>query len=166
MLIIILGIIISFLIGLVLINIDLNLCAGVCTIGIIASIFTGIFFPTKYGERELLSQTELVTLSNSTISKGNGLLYVSISGENAYTYRYEVDTDLGTETSKNYITDTISSSDGYIIESEDPNCKTPVLLEYRTKSKMTIWSFGVGGDIMEYVFYVPEGTIQKEVKLK
>ena len=72
----------------------------------------------------------------------------------------------GTETSTEYVTSSISHDDGNIIESEDINCKTPVLLEYMTKSKVTIWTFGFGVALTDYVFYVPEGTIQKDVQLK
>ena len=165
MLIIILGTIISLAICFVftLIMKD-EIPVFIGTAGIICSILAGLFFPTQYGERELVKQTELVSLSNSTVSEGE--LFVSVSGENVYTYRYEIDTDLGTETSHNYVTASISHYSGNIIESEDVNCKTPVLLEYKTKSKITIWSFGLFADKTDYVFYVPEGTIQKSVKLE
>lgn len=165
MLIIILGCILSILIGLAIGMKDVSIGVAIMMFGIFASLILGLFSATKYGERQLEEQTELVSLSNSTISEGGGFIYVSISGENAYTYRYEVDTDLGTKTSKNYAIKTISSSEGKIIESEDINCKVPVLLKYKTKSKITIWSFGFLDDKIEYVFYVPKGTIQKDVKL-
>ena len=101
---------------------------------IIFSLAIGLFFPTKFGESELVRQTELVSLSNSTVSSGN--VFVSISGEEIYTYRHRIDTEFGTETSTEYVTSSISHDDGNIIESEDINCKTPVLLEYMTKSKL------------------------------
>jgi len=132
------------------------------TIGVLA-ICIAIFYSTKYGEWEQINKTELVTLSNSTITEGGGALYVSISGENTYTYRYEIVSEFGTDTSKEYVVDTVS---GNVIESEDVNCKNPVLLEYRKKPKITIWTFGFLASKTKYVFYVPEGTIQKEVSLK
>lgn len=129
---------------------------------IFAGILIGIFMPTDYKEWKLIKRTELVTLSNSTETQGGGFLYVSVSGENVYTYRYEIDSEFGTDYSTEYEVDAIS---GKIIESEDPNCKIPELLEYERRGKATIWTFGVGGET-KYVFHVPDGTISHEVKLK
>lgn len=129
---------------------------------IITGITIGIFYPVKYGEWELIKETELVSLSNSTVSEGGGAIYVSVSGENTYTYRYEISSGFGTETSKEYEVDTVSEN---VIESEDVNCEVPVLREYVRKGKITIWTFGLGKE-KKYVFYVPKGTIQKDVKLK
>lgn len=131
-------------------------------VSIMAGIFIGVFVPVEYGEWELVDQTELVSLSNNTVSEGGGIIYVSVSGENTYTYRYEITSEFGTDTSKEYEVDTISNN---VIESEDPNCEVPVLNKYKRKGKITIWTFGLGSEI-QYVFYVPEGTIQKDVKLK
>lgn len=129
---------------------------------ILAGIVIGVFMPTDYKEWELIDRTEIVTLSNSTATQGGGFLYVSVSAENVYTYRYEIDSELGTDSSTEYEVDTIS---GNVIESEDPNCKVPELLKYRRKGKATIWTFGVGSDT-KYVFHVPQGTISHEVQLK
>lgn len=52
-----------------------------------------------------------------------------------------------------------------IINSEDPNCEVPVLNKYKRKGKITIWTFELSSEA-KYVFYVPEGTIQKDIKLK
>ncbi len=169
MLIIIIGIIICiiiFCVSFIFIKekSSCRLSSRLITIIFIFSLAIGLFFPTKFGESELVRQTELVSLSNSTVSSGN--VFVSISGEEIYTYRHRIDTEFGTETSTEYVTSSISHDDGNIIESEDINCKTPVLLEYMTKSKVTIWTFGFGVALTDYVFYVPEGTIQKDVQLK
>lgn len=135
----------------------LGLIIGVCGIGI------GVFGATEYGEWNLIKETELVSLSNSTTSEGkSSIIYVSISGENTYTYRYEVDSELGTNTSKEYVVETLSSG---VIESEDANCEVAVLKEYKRKSKATIWTLGLFNTETQYVFYVPEGTIQKEMQL-
>ena len=52
-----------------------------------------------------------------------------------------------------YVAETISDN---VIESEDTNCKVPVLLEYKRKSKITIWTFGFFSSETKYVLYVPE----------
>ena len=127
------------------------------------SLLIGLFFPTKFEERKLVKETELVPLSSSTVSGKD--VFVSISDEGTYFFRYEIDTEFGTETSTEYVTVSMPI-DFAITESEDINCKTPVLLEYMTKSKVTIWTFGLGVGIVEYVFYVPTGTIQKDVQTK
>lgn len=136
--------------------------AMLATLCIAGGIMIGIFVPTKYGDWELVEQTELVSLSNSTVTEGGGLIYVSVSGENTYTYRYEISSEFGTETSTEYKVDTVSKN---VIESEDENCEVPVLRKYVRKGKITIWTFGLSSET-KYVFYVPKGTIQKEVKLK
>jgi len=141
-----------------LVHVFVFLCGGT----ICASIAIGLRCPTKFGEWELINETELIALSNNTVTEGGGFVYVAVSGENVYTYRYEISSEFGTDTSIEYETDTIS---GDVIESEDPNCEKPVLLEYERKAKITIWTFGLGQSETKYVFYVPEGTIQKEVKL-
>ena len=164
MLIIIIGIIICTIILCIEFFLQTKYSSTLVGIIFFFSLLIGLFFPTKFGESELVRQTELVSLSNSTVSSGN--VFVSISGEEIYTYRHRIDTEFGTETSTEYVTSSISHDDGNIIESEDINCKAPVLLEYMTKSKVTIWTFGFGVALTDYVFYVPEGTIQKDVQLK
>ena len=83
--------------------------------------------------------------------------------DNTYTYRYEIDSDFGTTTSKEYKTQTLV--DENVEEIEDPNCTTPVIREYSQKAKRSIWTFALGQTNYKYIFYVPEGTISKDVKL-
>lgn len=125
----------------------------------ICGLMLGICIPTEYEEWKVYNTTEIVTLSNSTVTEGGGFLYVSVSGENVYTYRYEINR---TDTITDYKTDTIS---GNVVEREDINCKVPELIKERRKGKVTIWSFGLIPDT-RYVFHVPYGTISHEVKLK
>lgn len=132
-------------------------------VGIIASFILGIVYPFNgYTDWKLVEETELISLSNSTVSGGEGCIYVSLSADNAYTYRYEIDSDLGTDSSKEYETATIMNN---VIEVEDPNCEVPTLKEYKRTAKKSIWTFGVYSET-KYVFYVPEGTISKEINLK
>ena len=117
-----------------------------------------------YQEWELVKELELVTLSNDLSSGGTGAIYVSLSANNAYTYRYEIDSEFGTQTSKEYQTNTLSSKN--VVEVEDPNCETAVIREYYREGKRSIWTFATFAEETKYVFYVPEGTISKEIKLK
>lgn len=128
-------------------------------------VFLSLIIPTDYEEEwELRKQTELVSLSNTTETEGGGFLYVNVSARNVYTYRYEISSELGTDTSSEYETATISEN---VIESEDSNCEVPMLLEYIRKPKATIWTFGSNAEpYIKYVFYVPKGTIQREIKLE
>ena len=59
----------------------------------------------------------------------------------------------------------IQSSPTNVEEIEDPNCTTPVIREYSQKAKRSIWTFALGQTNYKYNFYVPEGTISKDVKL-
>ena len=95
---------------------------------------------------------------------GTGLVYVSLSADNAYTYRYEIDSEFGTETGKTYKTQTLVGED--VEEVEDPNCKQAVVRVYQREGKKSIWTFAFWTKETKYIFYVPEGTISKEVKLK
>ena len=136
------------------------------TIVILVAFGIGIFYPVKgYTDWELVNETKLVTLSNSVSSQGSGtMLYVSISADNVYSYRYEIDSEFKAEGAKSYKVDTISGSD--IEEIEDANCTEAKLQEYHRKGKLSIWSFALLGYETKYVFLVPEGTISREIALK
>lgn len=167
MLTIVIGILIAF--GVLILEIIFDgtgmggeLAAMLASVIMATSLVIAIFIPTKYGEWELIKETELVSLSKSTEIEGGEIIYVNRSAEYVYTYCYEISPEFGTETSTDYETDTISEN---VIESEDKNCEIPVLREYRRKGKITIWTFGFGSE-EKYDFYVPEGTIQRDTKLK
>lgn len=168
MLTIILGIIVSAVITFFLADLT-DGDDGVFWIGLVGcmiSIYLGLCYPFNgYTDWELVNKTELVSLSNSTISGGTGCIYVSLSADNSYTYRFEVDSMFGTEASKEYKTVTIVNDDN-VTEIEDPDCQTPMLKEYKRTAKRSIWTFGHSSSETAYVFNVPEGTISKEIKLK
>lgn len=129
------------------------------------SFIIGLFVPISgYSEWELVKETELISLSNTTASGSKGLVYVSLTADNAYTYRYEIDSKFGTESSKEYQTQTLVNKD--VEEIEDSNCSVAVVREYCQKAKRTIWTFALGQKNSKYVFYVPEGTISKNIELK
>lgn len=167
MLIIVIGIAIVFVLLLIASLFDNNstVVANIGTVIVLAALVLGLFLPTGYKDEELVEEIELVSLSNSTSAEGEGIIYVSITGENSYSYRYEVDSKYGTTTSKEYVVETISKKNGNIVEVEDPNCEKAVIQRFVKKSKITIWSFGFGGSETTYVIYVPEGSISKEISL-
>lgn len=129
------------------------------------AIITGLgaFHISGFTEWQLIQETELISLSNDLASGGTGCVYVSLSADNAYTYRYEINSEFGTETSKEYKTATLVGAD--VEEIEDTNCNTPIVMVYKREGKMSFWTFGWLNTQIKYVFYVPEGTISKEVKL-
>lgn len=172
MLTIIIGIIASVIVTIILLNIIKNdaLCSFVSLCGfleIILSVFLGLCVPfSGYNDWKLIKETELVSLSNASASGGTGFIYVSLSADNAYTYRFEVDSTFGTKSSKEYKTSTIINDYNEVIEIEDPACQKPMLMEYNRTAKKSIWTFGLLADETSYVFYVPEGTINKDIKLE
>ena len=134
---------------------------------IILSLNYGFLGDSRHhNEWELYNETPLVTLYNSTASKGyGGLFYVSVSADNVYTYRYEIDSEFGSKKSKSYIVATLNSNDKLVIETEDPECTKPVLQHYIRTNKKSIWTFGLERNDI-YDFHVPEGSIIKDVTLK
>lgn len=167
MLIIVIGIVIVAVVLWISSRFDSNttIVANISTVIVLGAIALGLLLPTGYKDEELVEEIELVSLSNSTSAKGKGIIYVSITGENSYSYRHEVDSNYGTTTSKEYVVETISEKNGNIVEVEDPNCEKAVIQRFVKKSKITIWSFGFGGSETTYVIYVPEGSIVKEISL-
>lgn len=95
----------------------LILLAIVC---VIAGFYAGIAEPVSgYGEAEVISTTELVSLRDDTVSEGTGrLFYVSISGTNSYTYYVEVDSEYASNSQKAYKSKTISGSNVTIVEDD------------------------------------------------
>lgn len=126
-------------------------------------IFIGIFIPSDHQEPVLVNEIELASLDNELMYdiKGN-IFYLSVSANNVYTFRYQVNNEYNL-TGKSYKVDTLKRN---VIEIESSECDKAFLKVYKVKPKITFISFGLGASKTEYVFYVPEGTIQKEVALK
>lgn len=167
MLTIILGFVIVFVLNAILgheNNLFNNIIAFLISeIIIAATIIPGIFFALSgFNDWEFQNEIELVSLSNS-VETSIGHLYAVRSSDNVYLYRYKIDSEFGTPTSTNYTTSIVK---GNVEEIEDPKCEIPVLRIYKRTAKASIWTFALSGEDTKYVFYVPEGTIQKEVKLK
>ena len=169
MLIIILGVVLVLLLEFLLVihphlNISFDSSSSFFALILVAAIVLGLFLPVSgYKDWELAEEIELVSLSNGLASGSKGFIYVSLTADNTYTYRYEIDSDFGTTTSKEHKTQTLVNEN--VEEIEDPNCTTPVIREYSQKAKRSIWTFALGQTNYKYIFYVPEGTISKDVKL-
>ncbi len=115
-----------------------------------------------YKEKQLETTVELVSLGTEVTSVGSGnRRYVTVSGEKVYTYRYEVENTTNLEGTM-YKTETVS---GNVEEIESEKCETPMLYIYVEKSKNSWWFSMHTNDRYTYVFYVPEGTIVRDVTL-
>lgn len=119
------------------------------------------FIPVQH---EVSYQTEEIPLVNISLTpEKENKCYVTLDNENVYSYRYQV-TDFnkvvdGSYAETAYRVDTVS---GWVTEIESSECTTPTL--YIRKYKNTWGVFRVGLDYTtEYVFYVPEGTIAKNI---
>ena len=131
---------------------------------VVAGIIVGILVPVNgYLESQILSTTKLISLRNETVSEGSGLFYVSISGTNSYTYYVEVDSTYASNSQKAYKSNTISSNNVIIIE--DSSYTSAKLVTYVRYGKKTFWTFAVGAKEYEYVFYVPPGTISRDISV-
>ena len=125
-------------------------------------VVTPLLFDLGYNEREVETTVELVSLGTDVTSVGSGnRRYVTVSGEKVYTYRYEVENTTELEGTM-YKTATIS---GNVEEIESAECETPMLYVYVEKTKNAWWFSFNTGDRYIYVFYVPEGTIVRDVTL-
>ena len=117
----------------------------------------------NYNEKTVVSTQPLIALSDEISSSGGGLFYVSISADNTFTYYTEVETEYTTENSNSYVSKTVPGSMTVIVE--EKNNTEPRLLVYKQTGKKSFWYFNVPPTITEYVFYVPEGTIQRNITL-
>ena len=126
-------------------------------------IVVGIFVPVSgFHAFEETARIELVSLSDQTISTGKGIIYVAITGENSYTYYIEVDNKFGASNTKAYKSQTITGNNITIVEGDIYEGATLVI--YEAKSKKSFWTFALNTKT-EYVFYVPTGTISRNVSL-
>lgn len=132
----------------------------ICTfLGVLVAFTTllsGLFSPLQgmSDDLELVSTTELVTFSKSTVSEGQ--FYVNINDNNVYSYMYEVE-DVYGEGEKCYREKTVSRNVSVV----EKNCEEAVLKKYKRRPKRGIWTFAIGATTTEYVFVVPEGTVSR-----
>ena len=140
----------------------LTLLAALC---VVAGLVAGIIVPVNgYKEPKIVSTIELVSLRDDTVSEVTGrLFYVSVSGTNSYTYYVKVDSPYASSSQKAYKRNTIYNSNVTIIE--DDSYTDAKLVTYVRYGKKSFWTFAVGVKQYEYVFYVPTGTITRDVLL-
>lgn len=133
--------------------------------GLIIGVAIGIFdVHGGYTNPEIISTVELVSLRDDVTSNSNsGLIYVTVSGTNTYTYYVEVDSEYASSDQKSYKSYTISSDNVTIVEDKKSNVAK--LVTYEKHGKSDFWSFAVYSTVDEYVFYVPEGTIVQNISL-
>lgn len=144
---------------------DVTLSVFLAIILVIFGFYIGITEPVSgYDEPQIASTTELISLRNETISEGTGrLFYVSVSGTNSYTYYVEVDSEYVSNSQKAYKSNTISDSNVTIVEGNNyTDAKLVTYVRHGTKS---FWTFAVGAKKYEYVFYVPPGTIVRDISI-
>ena len=118
---------------------------------------------TNYNEKTVVSTQPLIALSDGLSYSGSGLFYISISADNTFTYYAEVETEYTTENSNSYISKSVPGSMSVVVE--EKNNTQPRLLVYKQTGKKSFWYFNVPPTITEYVFYVPVGTIQRNIIL-
>lgn len=120
------------------------------------SIVIGLVYPIGgYKEPELVEEVELATLSNTTVSTDRGSqLYVCVSANNVYSYKYEVP-NTSTVEGKMYKFSTVSEN----VEEVETNTDKAVLQIYEANAKKSIWGFALRQKKTSYIFIVPEGSV-------
>lgn len=138
----------------------LSILIGLCSYLIQTGPSNSIIDDPNQGWK-LHRQIVLAPISNNLLTENsNNVFYVSLSKDNFYKYRYEINSNLGIETSKEYVVDLLSNN---VEEIEDINCKIPLLLEYKCKFRISKWKIIIPGRVTKYEFYVPKGTINHEL---
>ncbi len=117
----------------------------------------------NYNEKTVVLTEPLIALSDGVASSGGGLFYVSVSANNMFTYYTEVESEYASENSSTYVSKTVPGSLTVIVE--EKNNTEPRLVVYEQTGKKSFWYFSTLPTITEYVFYVPEGTIQRNITL-
>lgn len=136
-------------------------------LGVLIVLIVGLIPPMcvdeGYAEKRLADTIELVPLStNATSAESDKKIYVTVNAEKVYTYRYEVENTSELK-GRMYKTEIV---DGNVEEVESSEYTIPTLYIYVEKSKNSIWfSYNIA-DKYTYVFYVPEGTIVRDVILE
>lgn len=159
-------VLVVFLVWLLGVQMDINLeidSLGSLAIAVIGgAVLCTLALPfAGYHEPELISETELVSLSNTVATSGSGnIFYVSVSPENVYSYRYEVKNN-STTNEKVYKRVLVS---GNVTEIET-DTEVAILKKYVQKPKRWLWTFALGAEKYKYEFIVPKGSIVKEIAL-
>ena len=165
MLFIIIGVVLAVVCWLLLVCNDVkeDTASFWAAIFVLAGLCCSVFIDFDYKEKVMIEEIELVSLDTSVVSEGSGtMFYVSVSAQKVYSYRFEKENDTGIP-GRLYETETVS---GNVEELESAECKKPVLLVYNHEAKGKFWFSLFAADKKSYLFYVPEGTILKDVVLE
>ena len=95
---------------------------------------------------------------------GGNWRYISIYAENAYTYYLETKVPEWYGEGSAYESYTISGENVVIME-DDKYINNAKLVKYVLKPKNKFWTAVLVPDKVKYVFYVPEGSIVKDISL-
>ncbi len=170
MVILIVGIIVSVAIGAFLWYMDVKdgLSVLLAVLGILVSLLVPCFCPVRGWNENLKvkNEYELASLSNQTISGSERMMfYVSLSSDNVYTYRYKLNDNSSIDKNgNNYKIAQLASRNKDITEIEQENCDIPKLVIYKKDPKFKS-IFTLKSAKTYYAFYVPKGSINKEIKL-
>ena len=119
----------------------------------------------KYEEGKKVEEYELVSLRDEVASVGGGnWRYISIYAENAYTYYLETKVPASYGEGTTYKSYTLYGNNIFIME-DDKYIDNAKLVKYVAKPKNKFWTAVLVPDKVEYVFYVPEGSIVKNISL-
>jgi len=130
-------------------------------IGIYGSIIDSIDW--KYEEGQKVEEYEIVSLREEITSVGEGnRKYISIYAENSYTYYLETELPSSYGEGTPYEPFTISGEKVFIVE-DDKYINNAKLIKYVCKPKNRFWNSGIKFSKVEYVFYVPAGSIVKNI---
>jgi len=117
----------------------------------------------EYNEAKKVEEYELVSLRDDVTSVGEGdWKYISIYAENSYTYYLEIDLPESYGEGTPYKSYTISGKNVFIIE-DDKYIDDAKLIKYVSKPKNRFWNSGIEKSKEEYVFYVPTGSVVKNI---
>ena len=118
----------------------------------------------NYNEKTAVLTEPLIALSDGVASSGSGgLFFVSVSANNMFTYYTEIESEYASDNSSTYASKTVPGSMVVIVE--EKNNTEPRLVVYEQTGKKSFWYFNTPSTITEYVFYVPEGSIQRNMTL-
>ena len=131
---------------------------------LVGGITVGLIAPSGKYEDVETKTIKLISLHDSVTSHGRGsLFYLNVTASNTYTYYTEIETKYAGDNDRAYVSKTIPGAKVTIVEEE--NCTDPRLVIYTQKAKKTFWTFAIGIEKVDNVFYVPKGSVVNEIIL-
>ena len=131
-------------------------------VGIVEGIY-GYVTVNNYEEVESLT-IELVKVRDHELLKDGRAFYVLQSDRNTYTYYTKLDLYCIPGNTRSYMDNKLLSSNVRVVE--DDIYTNGRLVVYTQKPQKSFWTFAVGREKVQYVFYIPTETIIREDELK